>query len=197
MKNDVTDEQLIANYDTGNEEAFALLIQRYLKPVFNFAYRLSSDTHDAEDIAQESFLKAWRKLKQYKRDKNFKPWLFSIVHNTAMDLLRKKKDFVFSDFPAQSGSALGGENDENFFIESLTDPDPLPDEILAKTENKKLVEKLFTHLAPIYKEVLQLRYNNDLTFEEIGEVLGKPLHTVKSQHRRALIQLKEMLKKDL
>ncbi len=188
MTTEKSDEQLIADYDGGNEEAFALLIKRYLKPVFNFAYRLAGNSHDAEDVTQESFLKAWHKLKKYQRDKNFKPWLFSIVHNTAIDTLRKKKDFVFSDFETDTG--------ENPIIDSIIDQGPLPDELFIKTENKKLTDTLFTQLAPIYKEVLMLRYNNDFTFEEVAETLGKPLHTVKSQHRRAIIKLKEMLKKE-
>lgn len=183
-----TDEQLISDHDKGDTEAFAFLVERHLKQVFNFAYRLSGNSHDAEDITQESFLKAWRKLKQYQRNKNFKPWLFSIVHNSAIDMLRKKKDFVFSDFETDAG--------ENPLIDSLADPDPLADELFAKVEDRKIVDNLFARLAPIYKEVLMLHYNNDFTFEEISQALGKPLHTVKSQHRRAIMKLKEILKKE-
>jgi len=139
----------------------------------------------AEDITQETFIKVWKKIKKYNPDKNFKTWLFTIARNTAIDWLRKKRNLVFSNFENNEG--------ENYLENELVDPNPLPDKILTQTEDQEFVEKLLQQLAPIYREVLILRYNNDLTFEEIAEILDKPLDTVKSQHRRALIILRKLI----
>ena len=189
------DQQLIADYLNGNEDTVAILIDRHLKAVFNFTYRLVGKSEDAEDITQETFLKMWRNLKKYRQGENFKTWLFTIARNTAIDWLRKKKSFVFSDFSAGSGSASGGENgdDYNPFAETLTDTEPLPDEIFAKAEEKKFLENALTKLSPAHREVLLLHYGEYLTFDEIGKILDQPLNTVKSRHRRALIELREII----
>ena len=180
-----TDDQLITEYLGGEETAFALLVTRHLKRVYNFAYRLSDNAEDAEDIAQETFLKAWRNLKKYQHGRSFKAWLFRIAHNTAIDLLRKKKEYMLSSFENEEG--------ENPLLDNLMDPEPLPDQLVERAEDKKLVDSLLDKLSPLYREVLLLRYNDHFTFEEIGEALGKSIHTVKSQHRRALIILHKLL----
>ena len=180
-----TDDKLIAEYLDGKTTSLALLVTKHLKHVYNFAYRLSGNAEDAEDIAQETFLKAWRNLKQYQNGRSFKAWLFRIAHNTAIDLLRKKKEYVLSGFENEEG--------ENPLMDSLVDPEPLPDQLIVLAENKKLVDSLLDKLSPLYREVLLLRYNDHFTFEEIGETLGKSIHTVKSQHRRALIILRKLL----
>ena len=126
------DQQLIADYLNGDDGAITILIDRHLKTVFNFTYRLIGKQEEAENIAQETFLKMWRNLKKYRQGENFKTWLFTIARNTAIDWLRKKKSIAFSNFE--------NEKDENAFAESLTDPEPLPDEIFARAEEKTLLD---------------------------------------------------------
>lgn len=184
------DQQIIADYLNGDEEAITLLIDRYLKSIFNFTYRLVGKPEDAEDITQETFLKMWRNIKKYRQGENFKTWLFTIARNTAIDWLRKKKSVAFSDF-----SAHDGENDEDYnsFAESLIDPEPLPDEIFVKAEEKAFLENSLSKLSLINRETLLLYYNEHFTFDEIGKILGKSLNTVKSRHRRALMELRKIL----
>ncbi len=179
------DKQLVAQYGKGDEDALATLIRRHIKPVYNFIYRFTGNAHDAEDIVQEAFVKVWRNINKYRPDESFKTWLFAIAHNTAIDLLRKKKHLVFSDFENSEG--------ENFLLETLADPEAPPDEVIATLEEKKMVEGLLSQLPLLYREVLVLRYQDDFTFKEIGAILHKPLDTVKSQHRRALIVLKKLI----
>lgn len=177
-----SDKELIVDYLNGDESALPVLINRYLKSIYNFAYRLTGNVQSAEDISQETFFKAWKNLKKYKPEESFKTWLFTIARNTTFDFLRKKKSFVFSD--------LGDE--ESSFEEDLVDDSPQAEEIISQLEDKKLLDDLLNKLSPIYKEIILLHHLNELTFEEIAKMLGKSVNTVKSQHRRALIELKKL-----
>lgn len=179
------DGQLISAYLEGDENALGLLVERYVKDVYNFAFRLTGDIQAAEDIAQDSFIKAWKHIRKYHQGSNFQSWLFRITRNTAIDWLRRKKEIVFSSFENERG--------ENILVETLTDKQPLPDGLIAQAEDAKFVQALLMQLDPRYQEVLTLKYTSDLTFEQIGEILRRPLHTVKSQHRRALIALRRLL----
>ena len=162
---------------------FSNIVNIHLKPVYNFIYRLVGSAKDAEDIAQETFFKAWKSIKTYRPDENFKTWIFTIARNTAIDFMRKKKNLVFSDFENAEG--------DNALLDTLADPKHSAEKITAKIENKKLAEKILNKLSPVYREILLLKYVQDLTFDEIGKVLKKPLHTVKSQHRRAMLFIKK------
>lgn len=180
-----TEDQLISDYLEGDEQALSVLVDQYLTDVYNFAFKLTGDLQAAEDIAQESFIKAWKNIRRYRGGNNFKGWIFSITRNTAIDWLREKKELVFSDFENEKG--------ENTLVATLADNGPLPDELLARAENTTYLEGLLEQLNPNYREVLALRYTSNLTFEEIGGILKRPLHTVKSQHRRAIVALQRLL----
>ena len=182
---EITDKQLIDDYLNGNDAAFALLVQRQINPVYNFVYRLVRNTQDAEDITQETFVKMWKNLKRYNQDQNFKTWLFTIARNTAIDSLRKKKSFVFSDFEIADG--------KNPFLDTLADPAPLPDELAARAERQTLFGSALGKRSPAYQEVFTLHHDSDLTFDEISTRLGKSINTVKSQYRRALLTLRRLL----
>lgn len=180
-----TDQQLVLEYLDGDNASFDKILNRYLKSVFNFIYRFSGGIAEAEDLTQETFFKAWKYLNKFNQKDNFKTWLFTIARNTAIDFLRKKKDLSFSDFNDEDG--------ENVITETLADPSASPVEDFKIVEKNELIERLLNKLAPKYREVLLLHYSHDLTFDEIGKILKKPLDTVKSLHRRALIALKEMV----
>lgn len=180
-----TDTQIISEYINGDEGAFKLLVERYLKPVYNFVYRIAGGRQSSDDIVQEVFVKVWKNIRKYKTGENFGAWLFSIARNTAIDWLRKKRNLVFSDFENEEG--------ENILVNNLADESLLPDELVECARSRKLIENLMAELPFIYKEVLLLRYNNQFTFEEISRILKKPLDTVKSRHRRGLMALRKLL----
>jgi len=180
------DGQLISAYLEGDESALAFLVDTYLKNVYNFAFQLTRDRQAAEDITQESFIKAWKHIRRYREGSNFQTWLFAITRNTAIDWLRQKKEVTLSSFENEQGV--------NILVETLADKEPLPDELIAQAEDTVFVQALLTQLDPQYREVLTLRYSSNLTFKEIGEIVQRPLHTVKSQHRRALAALRRSLR---
>lgn len=180
-----TDEQLIAEYLNGDESSLKELISVNLKPVYNFVYRMVRNEKDAEDISQETFVKLWKNISKYRQGESFKAWLFRIARNTAIDWMRKRKNPVFSDFDKDDG--------ENTIAENIADPDPLPDELAAKANDKELLNRVVGGLSPEHQEILRLYYTEDLTFNEIGQISGLSINTVKSRHRRALLALRQLL----
>lgn len=179
------DKKLIVDFLEGDVDALDVLVERNLKMVYRYAFRMTRDMEDAEDITQDTFVKLWKNIEKFDLDKNFRTWLLGIAHNTAIDLLRKKRDFVFSDFDT--------ENSENSFSELIVDPVPLPAVVFENAEKKKILDKALENLSFESREVLTLYFEDDLTFSEIGDILNKPLNTVKSQYRRALIALRKFL----
>jgi len=207
MEAKTTDEWLIRKYLRGDEGALKLLIGRYLKPVYNFVYRYTGSAADAEDITQDAFVSAWKNIKKpvlsllvanslnllkgFDPQKGkFKAWIFAIAKNASLNWIKKKKPSLFSEFSAEGGE---DENRENSLTESLADPSPLPDELFAAADLREKLSAAMEKLEPNRRMVLFLRYNDHLTFREIAESLGEPLHTVKSRHRRALMSLKNLL----
>lgn len=180
------DEDLIATYLEGEDSAFELLVQRHLRPVYSFVFRFVGNEKDAEDIVQETFIKAWKNLKNYSRQSSrFKTWLMHIARNTSIDYLRKKQHVPFSK--------LEREDETGWFAENLPDEQPLPDELLAHKGDVEDLERAMLKLSPAYREVLLLYYGSDLTFEEAATISGIGVNTLKSRHRRAVAELQKLL----
>jgi len=164
-----SDQKLIADYLAGDEKSLEILIRNYLKPIYSFVYRYVGNSQDAQDITQEVFIKVWKNLKKFDKNKKFTTWIFQIAKNTCFDFLKKKKPILISDF-------------SNFEI-------PVEPAFLATAEINSVLEQL-----PLkYRLIIFLRYNDHFKFREIAEILEEPLNTIKSQHRRAIIMLKKLL----
>ena len=179
----MTDEALITQYLAGDEKSLEILVQKYLRPVYSFVCRYGSI--DAEDVVQDTFVKVWKNLKKFKGENKFKPWLFAIAKNTALDYLKKKKEVPMS--------VLVNADEKIDWLENVPDPAPLAMELLERADLKEKLDAALNRLSPPYRLVMFLRYNDHFNFREIGEALGEPLDTVKSRHRRGLIMLKEIL----
>ena len=164
---------------------------------------------EAEDITQEVFVKAWRNLKKFDRNKCFKTWIFTIAKNTSLDFLKKKKVIPFSGFENEKG--------ENKFIAALADPTPLPDKLFERASIGEMINRAMEKLSPKYRMVLFLRYNDHFTplevrsaaggtasaigelpltgftFREIANILGESIDTIKTRHRRGIAILRKIL----
>ena len=180
-----TDEQLVADYLSGDEQAFSLLVSNYLKPIYNFIYRYLNNSSEAEDIAQDVFVRAWKNIKKFDQKKKFKTWLFAIAKNAALDWFKKKKTIPFTNFESDDG--------QNKLLDNLVDPEPLPSELLEKADLAKELEQILTQLPANYRPVLLLYYYEGFNLREIAETLNEPLDTIKSRHRRALILIRQLL----
>lgn len=181
---DKTDVQLVSEILLGTQGSFEELVTRYTKPLYNFTFRLTGSVQTAEDLVQETFIKVWKSLGKYDPKQSFRGWIFTIARNTTTDYMRKKKTIPFS---------VLSKDDDYLFEDTLSDDAELPDETLAQLEDTASLEKILATLPIDYQIVLLLHYQEGLTFEEIGDVVDKPPNTVKSWHRRALIQLREVL----
>lgn len=172
------DNFLIKKYLEGDQSSLKIIIDRYTPSIFNFSKRFVSEA--AADITQEVFIKVWKNLKSFNSDKSsFKTWLFVIARNTITDYLRKKRPIPMSHI-----------SEGDYLAENIPDVAPLPYVVLEKLQDKEVLLKAMESLPDNYKTVLTLYYGEDMTFKEIGEVLDKPLNTVKSYHYRAIILLK-------
>ena len=184
-----TDEEIIKSFKLGNQAIFKELVERYTSSIYNFTARLVGKTN-ANDMVQEVFIKTWKHLKNFDSKKaSFKTWIFTIAKNTTTDFLRKKKSLNFSDLENQN------DNDLSFIVENIPDNELLPSESIQKLDDKELLNNILNKLRVNYKEVLVLHYQEEMTFDEIGKILNKPLNTVKSEHRRAIIELRKLIDK--
>lgn len=187
MLSNETDEEIVILYKKGNREAFKELINKYVSPLYNFTVRITNQ-NDAPDIVQEIFIKVWKHINRFDAKKaSFKTWIFTIARNTIIDFLRKKKSVLFSDLEKDD------EENKNSFAENIPAEDLLPNEVLQKLEDTELLNKTLEKLRPEYTEILMLHYQEEMTFNEIGKILKKSLNTVKSQHQRAILELRKML----
>lgn len=183
---DKSDEELIADFVAGDEAAFTELVERHLKTVYSFVVRFVGNSHEAEDIVQETFLKAWKSASSYRTEASkFKTWVLRIARNTAIDHLRKKKHIPFSEFDNAEG--------QNVLAETVPDPEALQDVRFAKKQDAEAITEALQKLSPEAREIVLLHYTNGLTFQEIGDMLGRPHNTVKSRHHRAIINLRKLL----
>lgn len=178
------DEELIESYLEGREKSLEELISRYLRVIYNFVYKYAGSGAIAEDITQEVFIKVWKNIKKFDAEASFRTWLFSIAKNTAIDWARKKKPILFSEFDREGGNIL-----EDLLIDDL----PLPDEIAQSKYAFEEVSNAYGKISADEARIIKSHDGYGLTFIEIAKTLGRPLHTVKSIHRRALIKLRKIL----
>lgn len=179
------DEQLAFAAANGDDKSFEVLVARYLHSVYNFVFRYVGEPSQAEDISQETFLRAWKNLKKFDKAKKFKTWIFAIAKNACIDYLRQRKVLPFSTFEDEEGN--------NYIEEGIASED-IPLEIFEKKDLAIRLNKAINELPPRQQEALSLHYWEKMTFEEISQVLGEPLHTIKSRCRRAVITLRIKLK---
>ncbi len=180
---DKSDEKIIQEYLGGEEAAFSELVKKYLKPVFNFTFRLVNNRDAAEDLTQETFVKAWKNIKRYNPNKKFRTWLFAIAKNAAFDWLKKKKEIPFSTFEDEEG---------NNALKNISSDEILPNEILERENIAEELENILQKLPLPHRTVLLLHYKEDFSLHEIAEILDEPYNTIKSRHQRGLLKIKLM-----
>jgi RNA polymerase sigma-70 factor (ECF subfamily) len=183
-----TDQELTAAYARGDEHAFSVLVERYLQSIYRFLVRLVREKELAEDLSQETFVRAWKKFATFDQTRSFKSWLFAIARYAAFDALKKKQPMRFSELSRENLPEEGLEA-------TLADERPSPQDELMTEEQRRGIEGLLAELPLSAQEVVLLHDDQDLTFQEIADTLHEPLNTVKSRYRRALLLLRHKLTK--
>ena len=171
---------LISRARDGDREAFGALVEQYRDNVYRLAYRMCGNAYDADEAAQEAFVAAWRALPNFRGDAKFSTWLYRLTTNAAIDVMRREK---------RHQTVGDGE-----MIEVADDADS-PQETVERTEQQEAVQEALATLSEEYREVLLLRYMEELDYAEIAEVLQLPSGTVKSRINRAKAALKAALLK--
>ena len=172
------ENQLIDKCKTGDGEAYRELINMYRNKLYGYLWRFSESKFIAEELFQETLIKAWKGLGKYNHQKKFSSWLFTIAHNVAMDNLRSKKS-------------------KNSLMDiSEADKNPLfvtPEEILINKETVELINNSISSLSEKQRTVFLLRQNGDMSFKEIAETINEPLNTVLSHMRYAVKKIKKQI----
>ncbi len=181
-----SDEDLMEYFQEGREPAFNELVKRYTDRLHNFLYRYTHNHQDCEDLVQETFLRVHKSKHSYERIAKFSTWMYTIALNLAKSLYKKKKRM-------QKVSIHKDESDPKDYEMNIEDTNILQDEELHQKLSLEQLEKALMELAPEFREVVVYRDLQELSYDEIAEVTGVAMGTVKSRINRGRAQVKAMI----
>lgn len=173
------DLQLVEAAILGNQSAYAELMDRYRDSIYYMMLKMVKNTDDADDLTIEAFGKAFNRLEQYSPTFAFSTWLFKIASNNCIDFIRKKRISVSS-----LDTGFSNEDGEMIYIDARSNTLD-PEETIMQDQKIKHMRLLVSKLKPRYRELVEKRYFEELSYEEIAEELNLPLGTVKAQLFRA------------
>jgi len=173
-----TDSELVRSCLTGNHDAFAELVSRYKRLIYSVAYKFTKENEEADDMAQEAFIKIYRSLSRYDDRYRFSTWCVKVATNVCLDHVRRRKL-----------NCVSLEEIENF---TVTDTDS-PEEYYLRKEKYQVLQDAIDSLPEIYKEPIVMYHQKGMSYKEIAEDLGKPMSIIKNRIFRARHTLKENL----
>ena len=177
----------------GDQAAFGRLVLAYQTPVYNLAYRMLGNTGEAEEAAQEAFLRAYTRLHSYDPQRPFRSWMMSIASHYCIDLLRKRRIIWLSfedEIAAPGGSTAGQATSAEARLASNS---PNPEAVVTQREREAQIQQLLAALSPTDRAAITLRYWYDYSYEEIAETLDLTVSAVKSRLHRARRRLAKMM----
>jgi len=180
----------------GDQAAFGRLVVAYQTPVYNLTYRMLGNAGEAEEAAQEAFLRAYTRLHSYDPQRPFRSWMLSIASHYCIDLLRKRRVtwLSFEDEIAAPGGSTGDNTTSN--RTRLASNSPNPEAVVAQKEREVQIRQLLTALSPTDRAAITLRYWYDYSYEEIAEALSLTVSAVKSRLHRARRNLAKIIQED-
>lgn len=181
-----TEQELVSRARAGDTAAFEQLMLDNQDRVYTLCLRMTGNREDALDLAQETFLNAWRGLSSFQGNSSFSTWVYRLASNACIDFLRKRKR-------RQQGESPHSLDDEEAPLPEPADPRGSPEEELERRELRRAVERGLQALPDHHRQVLVMRELSGMSYQEIGAVLDLDLGTVKSRIARARLALKKFL----
>ena len=176
-----TDSKLVDLASQGDQQAFEHLYTRYHEAIMRlFEVRLAGDKEAAEDLVQETFIKVYLHLDAYAEEYTFGQWVYTIARNTMVDYLRRRTDDVSIDSAARAPIAPIATT-------------PTPEESVIQSQRRTHVEDSLAELSDDYRRIIELRFIDEYSYEEIADKLGRPINTIKTQIRRAKAAVSKMI----
>jgi RNA polymerase sigma factor (sigma-70 family) len=170
----------------GDQAAFTFLLDFYWNDVYGFMLKRTENETNAEDITIETFAKAFDKIASYNSEFQFRTWLITIAKNTHVDLIRKNKSSLFVEIT----------DDENQQVYNIADTTPSVEDVLIIEQNLSRLLQFIKILKPHYQEVIQLRYFQEMSYQEIANKIDEPLSNVKIKLLRAKKLLAEIIEEN-
>ncbi|WP_053361359.1 RNA polymerase sigma factor SigW [Bacillus sp. FJAT-27251] len=171
----------------GDQNAYGEIVELYKDKIFQLCYRMLGNRHEAEDIAQEAFIRAYINIHSFNQNKKFSSWIYRIATNLCIDRIRKKKPDYFLD------AEVPGTDGLNMYSQIASEAS-LPEDELESLELQETVQKEIAKLPEKYRTVIVLKYIEELSLNEISEILDLPLGTVKTRMHRGREALRQQLR---
>ncbi|MBH0189630.1 MAG: sigma-70 family RNA polymerase sigma factor [Nitrospira sp.] len=182
QRDEPSDAQLVARSLAQDQEAFGQLIDRHAAAIVNLAYRMVGNRAEAEDLAQETFLAAYKALSTFRADSKFSTWLYRIASNRCTDWLRVKR-------PGQGQYDLDADESLDLYVTE----DRTPELLLSQQQVAQELEEAIQRLPPLYREAFVLKHIEGLSYEEMEEILGVSGDTLKMRVYKGRVQLSREL----
>src|SRR5437660_5240984 len=179
-----TDEELVARSQGGDMESFNQLVMRWERPIYALAYRTIGREEDARDVCQETFLRAFRALKGFKGQAKFSSWLYRIALNLCRDWVRRERRTPVVQAP---------EDTDVMDLAAAAEPSESIEDLVARRDLSRLVERAMARLPEEQRTAIVLKEYHGLTFQEIADLVGCPLSTVKTRLYQGLTVLRREL----
>ena len=181
-----SDEELVARSIGGDQESFNQLVLRWERPIYALAYRVIGREEDARDVCQETFLRAFRALNGFRGQAKFSAWLYRIALNLCRDWVRKERRTPVVQVPEEL---------EVLEMAAVREPTPSVEDLVARRELTRVVERAMARLPEEQRTAIILKEYHELTFQEIADLVGCPLSTVKTRLYQGLSVLRRELAK--
>ncbi|MEK4563366.1 RNA polymerase sigma factor SigW [Alkalihalobacillus sp. FSL R5-0424] len=181
-------KKLIIEVKKGDTESFSELVELFKDKVYQVAYRMVGHPQEAQDVAQEAFLRAYTNLDKFDMDRKFSTWLFRIATNVAIDRLRKKKPDFYLEDKVKGTEGLTYES-------QLAADQELPEDQVVNLEMQEWIQSEINQLPLKYRSAVILKYMEDLSLKEISEILDMPISTVKTRIHRGREALRKRMRK--
>ncbi|MFD2114518.1 RNA polymerase sigma factor SigW [Paenibacillus yanchengensis] len=170
----------------GDQRAFAELVSLYQDKLFHMSYRMLGNRQEAEDVVQDTFLRVYKNLHRFDISLKFSTWIYRIATNVCIDRLRRRRPTYSLDAESSDYEGLDG-------YSMMPSDETTPESELILTDTQRIIREAIQSLPPKYKTIMALRYMNELSLQEISEIVEMPVTTIKTRVHRG----REMLRKKL